>query len=79
MSTNHDLTRELAIALLGGRTLQASNVSAGRGIVIDWRHVPSGETIVEGADAFDTAAMFLSLVGWGAAAMALDGPEGTAS
>lgn len=68
----HELTQAIAVDLLQGRVLQASKVSAGRGTVIDWRHVPSGETCLDGADAFDTASLFLALVGWGAAAMALD-------
>jgi len=47
--------------------LHASNVSAGNGSVIDWRSVKSGESLLENADAFDTAIAFQAAVGTWAA------------
>jgi hypothetical protein len=61
----------VAVALLGGLVLHAANVTAGNGAVIDWRTVKSGEALQEGADAFDTALFFVSLVGEEAAAASL--------
>jgi hypothetical protein len=55
--------RACALAVLSGAVLQMSGVTAGRGKVIDWREVKSGETIQEDADAFDTAQLFVALVG----------------
>jgi hypothetical protein len=55
--------RACAIAMLAGRVLQVDGVSAGRGRVIDWRTVKSGETLQSHADAFDTAQLFVALVG----------------
>ena len=52
-----------AVALLEGRILHASNVTAGNGKVIDWRTVRSGETLEANADAFDVAQLFVALVG----------------
>jgi hypothetical protein len=52
--------------------LQIEGVSAGRGIVIDWREVKSGETLQTDADAFDTAQLFVALVGVTVALAALD-------
>lgn len=46
--------------------LQALGVSAGHGLIIDWREVRSGETVCEG-DAFDVAQAFVRLVGEDAA------------
>lgn len=59
--------RACAIVLLVGAVLQAQGVSAGNGIVIDWRDVKSGEALLDHADAFDTAALFVTLVGHEAA------------
>jgi hypothetical protein len=69
--------RACALALLAGAVLQADDVSAGRGMVVDWRSIPSGETLQEGADAFDTAQLFVALVGEevALAACAEDAPE----
>jgi hypothetical protein len=70
--------RACAVALLAGVILKASDVTAGNGAVIDWRHVKSGEFMRQGADAFDTANMFVLLVGPDAAMgaiAALDGLE----
>lgn len=39
------LVWRLAVALLGGRVLQARDVSAGNGALIDWRTVRSGEDV----------------------------------
>ena len=52
-----------AVVLLGGAILQAGNVSAGNGRVIDWREVKSGETLMDDGDAFDVAYLFVALVG----------------
>lgn len=61
--------------LLAGRVLQACEVSAGNGKVIDWRDVRSGELLLDEADAFDTARLFVHLVGdWKAFEAAL-GPD----
>ncbi len=65
--TTYDTVRVCALAILRGRVLQAGGVSAGRGSVIDWREVRSGETLQTGADAFDTAQLFVTLVGENAA------------
>jgi len=62
--------RACSILLLGGVVLHAEDVTAGNGKVIDWRTVRCGETVQEGADAFDTAALFVSLVGPEAALLA---------
>lgn len=56
-----------ALLLLEGCVLHASNVTAGSGIVIDWRTVRSGELLQAEGDAFDTAALFVTLVGTDAA------------
>jgi len=69
---DHELISAISVALLGGRIFNTRNVTAGNGSVIDWRTVKSGETIIDGADAYDTAVAFVGLVGWGAAARALD-------
>ena len=68
-----NLIAAVSAALLGGRVLNVREVTAGNGSVIDWREVRSGETIIEGADAYDVATTFVGLVGWGAAARVLDG------
>jgi len=52
-----------AVALLGGAVLHASDVTAGNGVVIDWRVVKSGETIQNDGDAFDTAYLFVIVAG----------------
>lgn len=62
--------RACAILLLGGVVLHASDVTAGNGKIIDWRTVKSGDTIQEGADSFDTAQLFVALVGPEAAMVA---------
>lgn len=76
--SNHDTftaVRACAIALLSGLVLQVEHVSAGNGAVIDWRTVQSGETLQEGADAFDAAQLFVALVGPEAALAALPGSD----
>lgn len=50
-------------AIFRGSILHASDVTAGNGVVVDWRHVPSGETLCAGVDAFDAAYLFVELVG----------------
>jgi hypothetical protein len=62
-SETYAAVRSVAIAVLGGAVVQASGVSAGNGIVIDWRTVKSGEELQRDADAFDTAQLFVALVG----------------
>lgn len=56
-----------AIAILAGAVLQASDVTAGKDKVIDWREVKSGEIVQEEPNAFDTARHFVMLVGTEAA------------
>jgi hypothetical protein len=65
-----EAVRACSIALLAGVVLQVLEVSAGHGRVIDWRTVRSGETLQDGADAFDTAYLFVTLVGPEAAVLA---------
>jgi hypothetical protein len=63
-----DAVRACAIALLAGTVLHAEDVTAGLdGSVIDWRAVKCGETIQAGGDAFETAYLFVSIVGEDAA------------
>ncbi len=62
--------RACAIVLLAGNVIQAGHVSAGNGKVIDWRTVRSGELLQDGADSFDTAQLFVGLVGPDAAVLA---------
>lgn len=58
-----DAVRAVAIVLLAGGVLQASDVSASNGKVIDWRVVRCGDVVLEGGDAFDAAHLFVALVG----------------
>jgi hypothetical protein len=76
MST-FETVRDLAVAFLTGRILTADHVTAGRGKVIDWRDTPSGDELLSGADAFDTAVLFVALVGVGPAGAALAGTSKT--
>lgn len=77
MSKTVDAVRACSIALLAGTVLRAEDVTAGLdGSVIDWRTVKSGETIQAGGDAFDTAYLFVTLVGE-EAALAAAQREGT--
>lgn len=62
-----DVTMAVAAALLSGATLQVAEVSAGNGLVIDWRTIRCGEVIVEAADTFTVAVTFVELVGLDAA------------
>lgn len=72
MTTNtFEAVRACAIAILGGAVIQAAGVSAGQGLVIDWRTVKCGETMLEGADAFDAAQLLVALVGAEAALEAM--------
>ncbi len=71
MNTDTLYTRCCA-ALFLGNTLQICDVSVGRGFVIDWRTVRSGETLATGLDALDMADMLLALVGREAVAVTLD-------
>jgi hypothetical protein len=61
--TTYTAVRACSIAMLAGTVLQVCDVSAGNGSVIDWRTVSSGETLLDGADAFDAAHLFVELVG----------------
>ena len=74
-SDNFSAVRACVIAILAGAILHAGNVSAGNGQVIDWRTVRSGETLQEGADAFDVAQLFVALVGPDSALRAIDGRD----
>jgi hypothetical protein len=62
VASTFDTVRACALALLSGTVLQADAVSAGRGSVVDWRTVRSGETLQTDGDAFDTAQLFVALV-----------------
>ena len=57
--------------LLRGAILAVNDVTAGRGQVVEWHAVKSGQTLLEGADAFDVATLFLKLVGTHAALQAV--------
>ncbi len=76
-----DVVQACAVALLQDRVLHASGVTAGYGKVVDWREVKSGETLLEGADAFDTARSFVAMVGTDVArcVAAGDGPDADAA
>lgn len=70
------IVRACALAIIAGTILHASDgtgvVTAGNGVVVDWRIVRSGE-VFETTDgtAFDTAQLFVALVGEEAARAAL--------
>ena len=51
-----------ALALLRGKVLAACDVTAGNGLVVDWRTVKNGEAMETG-DAASTAQLFVALVG----------------
>lgn len=68
-----ELVFRLAVAFQRGRVLQAANVSAGNGLVVDWRQVPSGEILLDDGDAFDVAHMFAAVVPTTLAWEALEG------
>lgn len=55
--------RACALTLLAGVVLRAEGVSAGNGLVVDWRTVKCGEAILTDGDAFDVAYLFVALVG----------------
>lgn len=59
----YETVARCAVAMVAGDVLQSSGVSAGNGTVIDWRTVPSGEMVQSGGDAFDTARLFVALIG----------------
>lgn len=63
VNTSYAAVRFVAESVLAGRVVQASGVTVGSGFVIDWRTVKSGEEIQCGADAFDSAQLFVALVG----------------
>lgn len=62
-----------SLALLSGAVVQAGGVTAGNGLVVDWREVRSGETVQDGGDPFDTAQLFVALVGAECALACVDG------
>lgn len=68
--------RACALILLTGAVLQTVTpdgaVTAGKGQIIDWRTVRSGETVRVDGDAFDTAQLFVAMVGVEAAERAAD-------
>lgn len=59
----YEAIRYCAVELLAGKIIQAAGVSAGHGMVIDWRTLKSGETLQANGDTFDTARLFVTLVG----------------
>ncbi len=67
-----DIVFAVAVELTKGAVLSANDITAGRGTLIDWRTVKSGENLLEDADAFDIAYLFVALAGWGAVAVALE-------
>lgn len=70
----------VAAALLDdGRPLQACDVTAGAGLVVDWRYSANGECLISGADAFDTARAFVAAVGSESALEAVRGAHGKAA
>ena len=73
--TTVDILTNIAAALLSGRVLHGRDdrgvVTAGNGIVVDWRAWKSGEVVLAGADAYDTAWTFADRVGYDAALKSL--------
>lgn len=65
--STYEAAAACSAALLRGATLQASEVTAGAGIVIDWRTIRSGEVVLQAECAFDLAYLFVALVGPGLA------------
>jgi len=43
--------------------LQHKGVSVGHGMLIDWRTIKCGDTLLERADTFDCAQLFVALLG----------------
>jgi hypothetical protein len=64
--------RACVLVLLAGVVLHGSDVTAGNGIIVDWRTVKCGEEIRRDADPFDTAQLFVALVGVEVAARAVE-------
>ncbi len=64
--------RACALAILAGAILHASDVTAGNGVVVDWRTERSGATLATEADPFDAAQLFVALVGPEAALSSLE-------
>lgn len=61
--TNYETIAACSAALLRGKALQACEVTAAAGMVIDWRTEQSGETVLVDGDAYEVAALFAALVG----------------
>ena len=74
----YEAVRHCTVELFAGKIVQAAGVSAGNGSVIDWRSIPSGETLQTNGDTFDTAQLFVTLVGPEAAMRGGGAPEITA-
>ncbi len=72
MSTTFAAVRACALAILAGGILHASDVTAGNGVVVDWRTVRSGATLTTEANPFDAAQLFVALVGEDAALSSLE-------
>ncbi len=58
-----ELVFRCAVELTRGGVLQAGEVTAGRGDVIDWRTVRSGELALNEGDAYSQATLFVELAG----------------
>lgn len=78
-TTTYAAVRACALAMIAGTILHAASVTAGNGIIVDWRTVKSGEEIQKDGDAFDTAQLFVALVGADAALAALAGESVSAA
>jgi hypothetical protein len=71
----YEHVKEAAARILAGEVLQAGSVSAGRGLVIDWRTIRSGEIVDDGGDSFDQAHLFVALAGPEACELLFELPE----
>ena len=59
----YELVFRSAVELLRGSVLQAGDVSAGNGDVIDWRKIRSGELVPSEGSAYSQAVLFVELAG----------------
>lgn len=66
----------LSALLLSGVIVHGPSVTVGRGIVVDWRTIKSGEEVGSGLDPFEAAHLFVSLVGIDAANAAVTKARG---
>lgn len=53
----------IAYRMVFGEVLQAGNVTAGNGVVIDWRTTRSGFVVLSGATPEECASSFVQMVG----------------